>query len=303
MSARRAASVLALALGMLASAVGDACACSCVMRDHGFLAPPHLVLPSNARGVPWSGRLHQETPADTPRLYASFTVERRSGGQWVRMAAEAIATPARAGGSDRETAGGDVVRLVRPRGGLTPGASYRFRWFQAPPAHGGATAPKGPAVQQVLVDVAREPFDPRGLVAHVRVGPARNGNVVAATTSGSCRTTFVGNSRTIELELPARLRRFSDAVLTMVTLNAGEVWRPDSSLCNPTAPGLQSMGPRKENLYSYCGPGADPRSDPPDFALPQGVHEVLFTAWLPGTDHRISGRTKVTLGCPPRGRR
>lgn len=127
------------------------------------------------------------------------------------------------------------------------------------------------------------------------------GKVTTATSSGTCSSTFLGRKAILEFVLPSKLRRWADALTYTILVDGSQVWRPDSSMCEPVAPGLNSLGRGKELLFSYCA--KDPQivwgSDDPTSVLSRGRHDVEVIASLPGTKVRFSARGNVDLACSP----
>jgi hypothetical protein len=297
------AAVLALALACLGGRPLDALACSCAPTEDGFLVPARVTLPRNALGIPWSGWIGPEEQSASAAHLARFTVERRGVGSWQSLEPEFVPLPDSMLGRAR----GPRTGLVRPRKGFEPGWLYRIRsshpWT-------GVRAPARP-LPEVLVQVTPDSFVAAGRTARVLVGARPLGPVQCATRMGMCATRFLGASSRIELELPEDLRRWAGALLYVVRLEDGTIWRPDSSLCDPTPAGFNSLGRGKELLFSYCGawppdraarPGELGFQPGPTSNLAQGTHAVQFVAWLPGTRETIAGNARVTLSCPA-GRR
>jgi hypothetical protein len=129
--------------------------------------------------------------------------------------------------------------------------------------------------------------------------------VTSATTSGSCATTFIGRKASVAFVLPADVQSWAGVLTYVVLVDGSIVWRPDSSLCDPVAPGLNSLGRGRERLFSYCselGPRDAGRywgGGPPDDNLSSQRHSVEVVASLPGTKVRFSARGEIDLRCGP----
>lgn len=281
-----------LVLAGLVPALGlppGAKACSCVRVDAGFLIEPGTELPANARGVPWSGWLEWDGTTTLPPGKDFFAVERLDGPE----AGDVV--------FDLELLGGDLLRdddvlaLVAPREGFEPGGRYRFS-FRRPSFR--TAADELPARYRLEVSVGREPLvagssgESAGSLA---VWKTARDQLEVETRAGSCSVRVDAAQTGVELELPDELARWRDALL-YVTRVDGEIYRPASTYCGQTAPGRSWTGMARELLFADCE--AQSRVwGRPEGVLPEGVHLVEMTAWLPGTEQTFEARRDVRLSC------
>jgi len=200
---------------------------------------------------------------------------------------------------------GVPLLLIQPREGFHPGARYRFTyWPGGTYMHKERRTQFEKWVQELIVDISPDVFDPGMASAIVRVGAASTGKVVTSTNGSGCATRFLGRQVLINIQLPDDLKRWSNALLYTVRVDDKEIWRPDKDLCNPTPPGASSVGLGQELLFSWCdwwpedvSGGLRSDSGSPSSLLPPGRHSIEFTAWLPGTPEQIVGRAEVELRC------
>src|SRR5688572_29736059 len=284
-----------LASACLAGTTEEARACLCIPIELGFLDEGSITLPRNARGVPWSGDVEHD--ASNPPLATRFRFEVARGASWSSIPFDVIPVEDVPVGSAKSLRG-EELHVVVPRGGLSPGARYRVSYSSPMMLRRMLGKPGFSHVRSetLVVDVSKAEFLPERGMARLSISTPTTGEVTTPS-SASCATTFVGRKAVVEVGVPAEQDRWAAALIYTVFVDGSRVWRPDSSLCSPTAPGQNSLGRGRELLFSSCPQAMDGSNLAA--ALSRGVHDVEVIASLPGTAIRFSARGKVDLSCSP----
>jgi hypothetical protein len=277
----------------------EARACSCGPVEQGFLGDVNLDLPRNAKGLPWSGyvQLHR---ASTPPLATRFRVMVWADSAWRSVPFDLIPVEDVPVGS-AQSVWGERLHVVAPRGGLVVGKAYMFSYSSPIRLRRSL----GSNAQTVFVGVTNANFLPEAGTAKLSIATPTTGTVTTSTRSGMCATAFTGKRAQISFHLPAPYLRWLGALTYTVIVDGSRVWRPDANLCDPTPPGLNSLGHGQELLFSLCEKrpkeqryefiaGAEP-----DAVLSPEPHDIEVIASLPGTAIRLSAQGRVDLGCGP----
>ncbi len=296
--------VIAIGFGILLFGAGHrpACGeaiCSCGVRDEGFLVNNGVEIPRDSRGIPWSGLLDYDqarglvVPATT-----GFRIERLVDGRRLPEHVELeLLTGPPVGGREGQRVSAAHLLLVSPRGGFQPGARYLFTDYGGHRERSWARPGERP--RQVVVMVSNlglaEVIRSAG-PATLRVGAPLREELRVMTTCGSCSVAVDAAQTAVSLELPRELERWSDVLLVTTTIDRGEIWRPQRSLCSRVAPGESWTGRGTELVFAAC-PGSDERRCTPSWGLVEGEHQVEMTAWFPGIDVSISATASVVLAC------
>lgn len=270
-------------------------ACSCIGSPGLFLIWGEAVLPRNAIGVPWWGDLEWKDGDVLPPDSTLFTVERWSHSAWVPIPFQLVRIENELTEAYHRPRNPNPIYLVYPTEGFRPKGRYRFHYS----GRGLITRQEGKTVwdksrNEVVVDVSGDRCEAKSQKASIQVVDHSFGEVTSSTLGGSCAVTLHADRETIAIDLPSDWKRWSDVLLYTVTVQGVGVWRPDLSLCTPTPPGTSILGPGQEMLFSDC---RDARYSPSESDLPAGKHRVEFTAWLPGTQERVTGTIEVDLAC------
>jgi len=296
-----------LASACLAGTTEDARACSCIPIELGFLDEGSITLPRNARGIPWSGYVQASDPS-TPPLGTRFRLEIARGASWSSIPFEVIPVEDVPVGSAKSLRG-DELHVVVPRGGLSPGARYRVSYSSSMFLRRllGKSRSSYAGSETLFVEVSKAEFLPEPGMASLSISAPTTGKVTTSSSGGMCATTFIGRKAVVAFKVPAEHDRWAVALVYTVFVDGSRVWRPDSSLCDRTATGQNSLGRGRELLFASC-PQEPPKatdghivvqSDLADAVLSRGVHDVEVIASLPGTAIRFSARGKVDLSCSP----
>ncbi len=276
-------------------------ACSCGGFDDRFLVETGVLLPANARGVPWWGTVdpRRGDPEGMPAK-TRFSVERVDGQTTWPIDFDVIRLPTAEvhGIPDRFD---ETVWVIAPDHGFSPGARYRFRSTTLPWFIPGEMEP-GPSDDYrrelvVEVSIARDPLDVVMSAPVLRADRARILRLDVTTLAGSCGTTVDAAASDLELELPPDTTRFAGSLL-FSTIVDGRPWRPTKSLCERLAPGESWVGHARERVFLPCPRDPGDRHAEPAFGTGPGAHTVEMIAWLPGTPIAFRATNTVELGCP-----
>ncbi|MDI1443001.1 hypothetical protein [Polyangium sp. 6x1] len=276
--------MLALAWS-LAPGVSRACFCRPPPVER-FLPGDGAHLPSNARGVTFFSSYRRtifecEPPFCDPEMQLAsrtplpsagdFRVQIVNGSRYeaVPFVVEPVVL------SVRDTPGyryADEL-LVAPRGGMRPGATYRF---------------EGPgAVIHVFVD--KEPLR-AGTRLPLRVSdPVRM--QLSLSHPAACSVELDAETRTVSVDLPSP--DWASA-LWFATLVDGAVWSFRHDDCDVHVPRSSWMGPGLDLLFEVCYGKGDISAGFP-FEGDSLVHTVQMVAVLPGTNVRLESEV-VTFG-------
>lgn len=313
---RRIAAAALVALAAMLGGGGPAAACSCIVWEPGFLAPSHVELPSNGRGLPWWGRLSAGPGRIEGPPHDAFSVQRLDAGGPVD---EPFALEVLAEAPVLRTGPGaaEYVIFVAPLSPLVPGARYRFTYrYQGYPHKPG---PDVEDPQVVEVTVARDSLAPDPDGSTLRIWK-ENRSRLQVPAGGTCSKSVDAHQIGVELDLPEGVRRFKDALLFGVQLEGRGVWRYSRHICAQDVPGTSRVGRGRELLYTICGDAVDPAIRvqavdpairriqlqaqlPEDGAartrggLPEGVYGVEMAAWLPGTEVALRASREIRLRC------
>ncbi len=285
-------SVLVSALAALtAFGAEESRSCSCVESDYGFLLADSTEVPSNLGGVPWYGP-PDGTPDTFLRQGLEFSVERRDGAEWNRVAFNVRYLEVSPVGSLRspyESSRGSLW-LVEPEQGFTPGLEYRFRY----------RASSLTQRENIVVHVAVSSLTPfRG---ELRLGSSesRVGPLGVSSPNGMCAAGISAARSDLEFQLPAAWAPFRQSLLFATRVD-DQFWRPAAGMCKLVPPGLSWCGAAHDRVYTDCGATdgiiykaifseASVKLDP-------GLHRVEMVAWLPGTNLEIREHAVVDLEC------
>jgi hypothetical protein len=258
---------------VLITSADPARACSCAgFQDWGFTHPDDGALPKNARGLLWWGRsdpakLATESPA-------KLRIQDLAEGRDLEVESEQIGEA------------GLPLWMVRPRGGLEVGKSYRFIFRREIDPYSGGMDEQRVEVNVVDTELVR-PSETKIALGKRKVAPL----TVAAFVS--CYADVDAAQVSVTWEFPEDLQQFAGH-LYYETLVDGRPWRASRSLCSPPAPGMSWQGPGKELLYSLCG---DPKGAA-NRALEAGPHRLSMRATLPGSSIEIvSPEVDLNLVC------
>jgi len=259
--------------------------CTCFSPEPGFLAEPGAVLPSNAVGIPWVGKLCTEDPL---RNTNAFVIERISDGA-------AVSVPPRLSYSEVPHAliGALPERLLMlsPEGGLVPGARYIFRYAPLP----GSRKCGSFRNEEVHVSVAVNTLFPfvNAPPAFLNVGDVVRRTTTIGSRAGMCSDSVDAVERAVSLVLPRDLFVLQGAILFSTFVN-GEPWKPSRMLCDSTAPGSSWEGRGRDRILVACNP-AQPNTYIE--VMPPGTQVVEMHAWLAGTENLLSASAVFELRC------
>jgi hypothetical protein len=307
--------VLATLVGSILGA-RDAHACSCASPPAGFLSWESNKVPLNVVGFPWYGgeptdgaclppkaafHLVRFRPGKPPEPLA-FTLERsdsvfpdRTIPEFLR--GNSVIHDGLLHTKDQE--GRDmvwprrVIVLLRPATALFPGSTYQLTYD-----HGPAVDHFGERVRDVPRQKTTFTVDEDGVsmdetAASILVGEERAGSLAVTARRGRCSTDITAASRSLDLVLPAGMRKWRDVFLYS-TLVDGRGWRPAPNNCLVVPHGTSWVGRGRDLVYATCS-GETPADN-----LSEGTHAVEMEAWLPGTKTVVRAKISVTLTCDRR---
>ncbi|MGE3724731.1 MAG: hypothetical protein AB7I41_04220 [Candidatus Sericytochromatia bacterium] len=238
-------------------------ACSCMSSAFsGFLSPDGDI-PSNARGILWSGEVE------------GFQVQiLNSQGQNIAFEAEKV----KMGFFETE------FWLFRPRGGFKKQEDYIFK------SQNGSNE----AVFSVSVSPTPVLQQPKSLPLKIRASYQQKVSVAADI---SCHTSLTASLYPIEMVLPPEYHAFERYLYYETLIDGKEHWNPSPSICMPgQRPGRNWFGDYAHDLlFATCERTFQG-------GLKPGTHLVQMKAYLPGTDIQLASEIKkieFNLNCPP----
>lgn len=257
---------MAVSLGVASTlASGAARACSPPLECEPNVALPGGSMPANAPGLWW-------TPL------GSAVTSTASGGAVTVTDAMGQAVP---GVTVEALAGYPTARFLRFASPLAPNAMYRVQ---------GVVCSRGAAADLTFRTAANAPL-PTTLGA-LAVGEPESQYLTVANPLGfsDCGSSFPAVTRTLSVQLSPEAMPWANAIAYEVTVD-GQRWfwktfRRDST---PVTTGLRP-------LFVRCG-AADGGTFAGAPALAEGSHDVAVTAFIPGSDVRVTLRSSVALHC------
>lgn len=278
-------SLVAVALAIVSSTVvvSPAGACSCLASSvWGFLAPAGGRLPANAVGVAW---YRPPSSKSFTLVLAQVSVEiRAEDGSFDQVPAVVEAVDGFPG-----------VFVIGPRGGLRPGATYRF-------TDRGERRRKAP--ERVTVTVDDAPLE-AAMPLSLSIWPLYS-ETISVGVGSSCQAPLWVAQVLTEVALSEPFQEWRDQLLYRTFVD-GRIWRPKSHLCDHIPPGRSWRETTSEDLlFSECSdPTGQTRKYPfyQENVRHQGLdpteHAVRVQAFLPGTDVVLeSEAVSADLSCP-----
>ena len=237
-----------------------------------------VVIPANAPGLALQLGTNGtgEVPTPTVHLY-----EQTAEGDWVEQAVELDGA------------------LVIPSVGLAPDTTYRLEVEDS--------CGDEPIVDAVMIETVGERALPDSLGTTIASAPV-SGTVPVSTVAGSCNDEVDATYIDVSVDLDPTAADWIP-LLGWTTYVDGEVYRPIGTIApwNPITlpadyvvdPRGSWRGPAVDRIYTRCG---DLSEGAYDEGVDEGVHEVVFQAFLPGTDIVVTTASiSIELSCTPPG--
>jgi hypothetical protein len=307
--------VLATLVGSILFA-RDAHACSCAPTPPGFLSWGSNKVPRNLVGFPWYGgaptdaawlppeaafHLTRVRPGKPPEPLA-FTLERSDSVFPDRTIPEFLLGKSVIHDGllhTKDQQGRDmvwprrVIVLLRPATPLLPGSTYQLTYDRGPAVDDFGERLRDVPPQKIRFTVDEDGIAMDGNSASILVGEEEVRSLAVTARRGRCSTGITAASLSLDLVLPAGMRKWRDFFLYS-TLVDGRGWRPAPNNCLVVRHGTSWVGRGRDLVYATCS------GETPTDNLSEGTHTVEMEAWLPGTKTVVRAKTSVTLTCDRR---
>jgi hypothetical protein len=294
----------------------DAQACSCVPTPAGFISWESNRVPRNLVGFPWYGggptdatwlppkaafHLVRVRPGKLPEPRA-FTLERSDSvfpDQTIPefLQGNSVIHDGLLHTKDQE--GRDmvwprpVIVLLRPSTPLLPGSTYQLTYDRGLEEDDFGDRVRDVPPQKITFTIDTDEIAMDGTDASILVSEEKVGSLAVTARRGRCSTGITAASRSLELVLPAGMRKWRHVFLYS-TLVDGRGWRPAPHNCLVVRHGTSWVGRGRDLVYATCS------GEAPTDSLSEGTHTVEMEAWLPGTKTIVRAKTSVTLTCDRR---